>query len=506
MKSSFERAFLALAVAVAFAGCGGAGTTNGAPAPIPGFTGSSEGSPAPSPVASGTLTPAPQPHPGGTGISATPTSTPTAASGTTTDERSCLWAADSTEVNTLFPDTGATYYVATLPIPPGGSVRFDGTYAHARYLSFNVYNPLLQPTDSLNDQFINPSSGSTNPFLAGANRNVTTRSYSLRLIQSVAPAAPATRPSNTLYAGQTIGSLSASQNEAVVIYRVYVPDSGTDATGGTGLPHITLVTSSGQQITGNALCSYPAILDGSLPNLANVPDVLSDVPLNTGAYQYPLWLKFFDLQSSEVSRVYGTPLGPAVYESVGSPTSGSGGFASNADNRYIYAAISESLGNVVAIHAQLPKTPMTFHGEATMGTGDMRYWSICSNDQNLTTVFACLYDEQVTRDAEGRGVILVSMPADRPANATAACGVSWLDWGTSDNGLLIYRNMLPEPQTQFPNAIQYVPGPPGQHEAAVMGAYYPYAAHMMRAQFEALGCPVSADQLPSVVSSPPASS
>ena len=159
----------------------------------------------------------------------------------------------------------------------------------------------------------------------------------------------------------------------------------------------------------------------------------------------------------------------------------------------------------MAIHARIPKTPTTYYGDATMGSGDMRYLSLCSNDANATTVFACVYDQQIVRDAQGRGIVAVSKPADRPANAYPQCGVTWLDWGTSDSATLILRNMLPASQAQFPNAIQYVPGPPGAHEAQVMGPYYPYGSHMSRAAFEALGCPVSADALPSVAGSPPPS-
>jgi hypothetical protein len=356
----------------------------------------------------------------------------------------------------------------------------------------------------LTDDQIHPDAGSTNPFVAGANRDATKRSYSLRLVQQVAPSG-SSRPPNTLYGGQTVQTLSLSQNEAVVIYRVYVPDKGKDDAGGTGLPHITFDLPTGQSITGPELCSYPAVLDGKLPNLASIPDLLTDVPLNTAAYQYPLWLKFFDVQSSEVSRVYNTPLGPVAYETAGSPTSGNGGLASNADNRYIYATIDESLGNVVAIHATFPTAPKTFDRERTMGSGDMRYWSLCTNDANLLTVTSCIYDEQLVRDARGRGIVLVSKAADRPSNARPECGVTWLDWGSGDESLLIYRNMLPLPQADFPHAVQYVPGPPGQHEASVMRAYYPYASHMMRAQFEALGCPVSPEALPSIVTKPPAS-
>jgi hypothetical protein len=37
-----------------------------------------------------------------------------------------------------------------------------------------------------------------------------------------------------------------------------------------------------------------------------------------------------------------------------------------------------------------------------------------------------------------------------------------------------------------------------------MGPYYPYGNHTNTAAFEALGCPVSPDDFPSVVTPPPA--
>jgi hypothetical protein len=483
-------------LALVTAGCSG-GATSGQNGSTPAVA-SGAGSPNPSSSpASGT----PNPHASaGAPGSSSPTPSASPAVPASEDERSCLWAVDTTNVNTLFPDTNAIYYVAVLPIPPGGDIRFTGPFAHARYVSFNVYNPILQPTDALTDDEIVPNAGSTNPFLAGANRNAAARSFSLKMVQQTAPTG--TRPPNMLYAGQTIATLAASQNEAVVIYRVYVPDMGLDDTGGVGLPNIVFDYANGQSLTGLPLCNAVASLDDTLPNLNTVPDPVQNLSLPAPTQTYLAWQKFFDTEAAEAYRVAGLPGGFAVYEGVDTAGGSSGGFASNADNRYIYADISQAFGNVVALHARMPVTPKTYGREATMGSGDMRYLSICSNDENLTTVFACLYDEQIPQDAQGNAVIAVSMPADRPANATAACGVAWLDWGTDDQSLLIFRNMLPLPQTQFPEAIQYIPAPPGYNETSVMGAYYPYGEHMQKAAFEALGCPVSAAELPSIAPSP----
>ncbi len=418
------------------------------------------------------------------------------------DERDCLWVLNSS-VNTLFPDTSATYWLAALAIPPGGAIRFDGEYPHARYISFNLYNELLQPIDGANDTAIQPAAGSSNPYIAGADRAVIARSYSEQLIAAVPPADPAQRLPNTLYSAQTVGTTQVATNLAIVLYRVYVADKGLDTTGGTGLPRIRFVLADGSVQSGPAVCSALDTLSFAIPNLSAVPAALNSLPVSTAASQYPLWLKFFDLQSSEVARAYATPLGPALYELAGSPTSGSGGFLSNIDNRYISASISQQLGKVVALRPQMPQTPMTYDGESPMQDGTMRYWSLCSNNADTTAVIACLYDEQVVRDNRNRAVIAVSRAADRPANARPECGVSWLDWGEPDTGLLILRNQLVKPQSVFPQAIQYVPGPPGTHEAEVMPDYYPYGSHLSKAGFEALGCPVSADAIPTVVTPPP---
>lgn len=425
--------------------------------------------------------------------------------GTFGDERDCLWTVPfNVGINTMFPDTAATYWLAPLVIPPGGRIRFEGQYPHSRYISFNIYNELLQPLDGANDTEIRPIAGSTNPYDTGADRNATTRSYTEYMVAAVAPADESQRTPNTLYSSQAAGGTSVPSNLAIVLFRNYVPDAGHSAA--ESLPRIVFELADGTTISGPGACSVVDKVVFSIPNvLGQLPDIPTNALINTSAFKYPLWLKFFDLQSSEVSRFYNTPLGPAVYEIVGSPTTGSGGFFSNRDNRYISAAISQKLGSVVALHPKMPRTPPTVNGNAVMGDGDMRYWSLCVNNGDTLAVIDCLYDEQVVRDAQDRAVIVVSRSADRPANATPACGVTWLDWGVPENGLLIMRNQLVKPESNFPYAIQYVPGPPGAHEAEVMQDYYPYGEHLNKADFEALGCPVSPDALPKIVTPAPSS-
>jgi hypothetical protein len=79
---------------------------------------------------------------------------------------------------------------------------------------------------------------------------------------------------------------------------------------------------------------------------------------------------------------------------------------------------------------------------------------------------------------------VISDPVDRPANATAANGVTWLPWGgIFPNGVVIYRNMLPA--STFTQAIQSITeqGTP----QAVMGLYFPSTAYCSKTTFEAGG-------------------
>src|SRR5437867_2891076 len=88
-----------------------------------------------------------------------------------------LTKTDPTTVNAAYPDQAAIYYIAPYQMLPGMRLRISGLYPHARYASFNVYDVAARPLDALADVQIDPDQGSTNPFVAGANRNASARSY-----------------------------------------------------------------------------------------------------------------------------------------------------------------------------------------------------------------------------------------------------------------------------------------------------------------------------------------
>ncbi|RKE23640.1 hypothetical protein [Streptomyces sp. TLI_171] len=403
----------------------------------------------------------------------------------------CFWFGPTPSLasraqNYAYPDSGATYWAAMFTLPAGATLTFDGEYAHARYQSLNSYDVANHaPTDALNDVSTNPDAGSRNPYLPGARRaGEAHRSYTATVVGAQRPADAGARAANTLYAGVP------GQPETVLLYRVYLPDRGRDATGGTGLPRPSLHLADGTTVTGRAACdAVQAQHRETLPLTSLSPDTYRALrdqpgrPVGFPAEATPVWHSFYN-SAATIACVFQGQCG-------GTPAK-SGGQYSNKDNEYVSAEVSRAYGNVLVLHGKLPTTPATVDRAPRMPAGtDLRYWSLCSNESMATTAaVACIDDEDLVTDRDGNYTVVLSLPQDRPRNATPANGVNWLSLspegdgaGHLDNSMLVLRNMLPSPA--FGHAVQNtrVPG----DERAVMGPYLPTGAYTTTESFEALG-------------------
>ena len=416
-------------------------------------------------------------------------------------QSSCGWAfrLSGDQVNAAFPDQAARYWVAQLPIPPGGQIELNGQFPHARYISFITYDPASRAIDGLHDTDIAPDSGSTNPFLAGADRTATNRSYTVHVVNG-APPANRPRDTNTVYTdnGEAAPNTKTSRptQTATLIYRVYEADQGLDITGGVGLPKITLVSDDGSlqplpDCPSHDLPSTQPITDGfagsgSGPGNDSIPSV------ELGGQDPPVWIRYTNAADGVANAVLNNPRTGAAWPAAQQTTNmlPSGGFYENVDNAYMTTFDTASYGDALVFHGKAPITPQTFDpSDTTMGgncpisttTGlpvcQLRYWSMCSN-MSTTQYLGCVKDDDVALDSRGFYTIVISTPANRPkifagtptTGPAKACGIEWLPKGPLPSAPIILRNMLPG--ASFAEAIQNV-APGSNTEQQVLGDYYP---------------------------------
>jgi len=391
-----------------------------------------------------------------------------------------------------YPEESATYWLARFQLPQGAKIRLTGRYAYARYQSLNAYSDRA-PTDALSDLATGPDPGSLNPFIAGNRRNLAQRSYTVTVVNEPPPSEG--RAANTLYAQPQPGAAIE------LFYRVYEPDRGRDLDGGTGLPTPELVRADGSTAKDSDACAQVNDPDRSIPT-QTIPAATWSAARNSPgcdgstnpAYSPVRWERFFNIDYSQRAVIQDcTTVGRSQRLSESPPERG--GFYSNRDNAYIFTHLSRQFGKVLTIQAKLPTTPQTYAGQGRMGTGQVRFWSLCTGESRVTLRTPdCVSDRELPIDPGRRYTIVVSKAADRPANATERCGVSWVDWGENGDGagdpdyaLLIMRNMLP--QTTFSQAIQRVPRP--GMEQSTMGEYFPATSYGSREDFQSRGCRAS---------------
>jgi hypothetical protein len=373
-----------------------------------------------------------------------------------------MFLVDSQTLNVAAPDTSATYWVQPYYLAAGGQLVIDGTYPAARYFSFTTYGANGVPIGDvdLHDTQIVPQPGSVNPYTTpNPPTDPAQLQYSVRVVASP--------PSSTT--DNTLDGLPSGQSSGLgfLVYRLYLPT--TPATGGVALPQITATAGPLPACTTSQQDRFNDLLRPVAYALvkANAPD------------------------PSQVTR--GTDLFRLVAVTAG--------LFPNPDNQYLAEATNWSPGTVVVIRGKAFTFPNTQNGASVTEPTQLRYWSLCSNLLRLPyPVVQCASDAQTVVNAQGYYLYAISMPQDKPANATAANGVTWLPWATPRQSIggvppntAYLRTMLPAPG--FDQAVQAVPMPgPGEpaqqaaaDAAAAMGEYYPVGAVCTIKQFETQG-------------------
>jgi hypothetical protein len=383
----------------------------------------------------------------------------------------CAWpvAVAVDALNIGAPDTNAIYYVTPYSLTPGQSLILDGAYPFARFSSLTTYYGIGIPDQALEligwlrDSEIAPNPGSVNPAVdANAPDDPAQRQWTVRVTGTVAVdgaslAATPTGEVNVIPAHRegAVGELG------LMGLRVYVPQDPADPTGGVRLPVITIEDADGTtRELGACTAEEEQAWTRAIGQLLSSAFASAEqFPLPSSADAQPEW---------EQTSLPG--VGP------------------NPDNRYLMAPVAWEPGRIVVIRGQAPTFPDTRAGESPTTSTDLRYWSFCTVsqgiDEELYPTTACVGDFAIPLDPDGVYTVVVSQPADQPANATAENGVAWLE-GTDAalSDLLLVRHMLPS-DAFFDQSVWAVPElPPGAAEE-IMGPYYPQVTYCDTATFE----------------------
>ncbi|HUE28631.1 MAG TPA: hypothetical protein VMP89_17790 [Solirubrobacteraceae bacterium] len=356
----------------------------------------------------------------------------------------CSWfgETDQRDVNIGAPDLDAFYWLSPLTPSLGARDVITGSYPHARYFSFHVYDNQGNALGSIYDQQIAPDRGSANPFRGRVRRGRGDR-FTAYVSFEPRPSRPAP---DTVYV-----SPAAAGDAALLVYRVYVPAHPTVPSGDVPFPQVRQETGSGQTLTALGACATTPPPFGSVFWQAAASEDYpagAPVPANGAATRIPTW-----------QRSFGNQLG-------------------NQQNAYLVTTLSRQYGDLVVLHARAPTFPNSRAGQPVYGRHQLRYWSLCTYDASGQAGFGCAAD-YVAPIRSGSITYVVSDPGTRPANATAAHGVAWLPWGAQPAVQLVYRNMLPA--TWFAHAVQRVK--PSSSVPKVLGAYYPSAVYCAPATF-----------------------
>lgn len=406
--------------------------------------------------------------------------------------RSCFWlrgphSADP-YINLAYPDSSVFYWAAVFSIPEGATLEIKGEFAHARYQSFISYDERGRPIESLADYLIQPGDGASNPYRSGENRNAENRSYSVRVLNEAPAAERAIGEYNQNQRSNVLHTPAYGDGQQTILYRIYLPDVGRWPDGGVALPAPVLTLAHGETLDGKDACDalrsrqrlqisadaagIPASVYRDLLNQPGKPD--------TWPAQVPArW--YIQLDRPSLIGIY-------TGEMSANPRRSEGGFYPNLDNQYIRTIVNRKHGKVFMLHGKMPTTPKTFDRSDSMEDAELRYWSLCSNQGFANTrVNACLFDEEVPLDRNGFYTIVISREADRPRNATKACGIAWLPMADDGDGMfdedvtiVQIRNMLASPD--FPHAIQRVEQQ--DQLEAVMGPYLPKTMYLQPNQIE----------------------
>ncbi|QCW98825.1 hypothetical protein FGM00_01325 [Aggregatimonas sangjinii] len=464
---------------------------------------------------------------------------------------------DLQNVKSGIPDPHVTYLLlGTVLAPFGTKVVIEGDYPYARFFSIQVTAPfdgksfcanrVMGPTEvSLADVDIDPLPGHVNPFLPGADRGATNRKYRVEIdLAHGDPVGlnPDFKPPYRMEDSKVYGAFLQSQGTGYALYngkgpwnmgglwiRYYAPDTDKGPTAGVPLPKIHYELPDGTKYFINSDFSGLLKTANLEQPAAETSEIEPTAPIGPGMG----WYKNFGILRGSLEGVYQlngwvTEANMQKVRNEDLRITGRGEFqpaphhyepSATGNNYATYIGRGMSLGRqkVAVLTGQLPTFPDTRGGTPVMETAQLRYFSITGYDvsvfrKTLGSAMHSVMDDEIIIDENRKYIIVYSRPEDRPANATAENGVTWVNWGPTSDQSLTFRwlsvgpewESSPNPhEEELPYATADLAGSRydetllgGNTHTGHLGEYLPKVHYLKKLDFEALGASFRYSDIP----------
>lgn len=450
-----------------------------------------------------------------------------------------------------FPDPNCTYLLApVLYAPFDAELIIQGKFPHCRFFDIQV-SPALDTREYRYDKWsgkgevaivdadIEPLEGHTNPFRVGANRNAEKRSYQVIYKMALGNPSALNEAHQPPYRG--VGNLrygSAIQVQGPwgldtknghgrgiwdfgdVWIRYYAVDNQYFPRAGIDLPQMYFQLPSGEQFF--IIADFQGFLEMGETTMANRTIGNRDPSSYNGKEkgwdkQFGIFLQIaqggsmalYREKAADKAYIRQLDLGvngrgenqpaPASYDPHATGCNYTG---------YMTSGVSIKKGKVFVLTGKLPTFPDTRKNAEIMEAAQCRYWSMTTYDADFPfskvkgLENTCLMDDELVLDKDRNYIIVYSRKEDRPANATAENGITWVDWGNTGTQAFTWRWISVSPDWSFElsphernlpwakttwSGTQYDPSIIGSNKQGFLKAYHPLRHYMKKDTFEKLG-------------------
>lgn len=465
---------------------------------------------------------------------------------------------DFSELYFLGPDNHCTYARCVFVAPLGSRLIIDGEFPHCRFMCYEILPPFdpRNPTTSgfgapevpIVDVDIDPLPGHTNPFRPGADRTASNRRYRVvfelaegnaRTLNPQAMADPVYRAPGNMRVGGPFAPSGPEGDGALVAsvlwLRYYAADHGLGPLAGVPLPKAFLELPTGETFW--LKCDFSlteARWNKSIPGYTTLPLNPIDATGPTMGWfkMFGIWLSYAEGEGVLATEPWGIRTKEDMSEEIRTadrvlfgrgaelPPPGNSEVSATAChyNSYLLRPIPLGLAKVIVVTGKLPTTPQTRDGQPVMTTAEARYACFThtgsgEDGRYRGLLYGGLMDDEIVLDGQRRYIIAYSRDGlERPANAVPAAGVTWQNWGPEALQILTVRWMSVMPDWHLPGRAPHQDLVPwetgawsqtnynsnlvGKNCQGVMGEYHPIIHYMTKGEFEALGNPITFEDIP----------